>query len=65
FPEAHPGLVMRGFRLKEEWSQEELAERLAITQTRVSELENGKRHISVAMAKRLSKIFDITYRAFL
>ncbi|MDR1045496.1 MAG: hypothetical protein LBP33_10320, partial [Candidatus Adiutrix sp.] len=35
FPEAHPGLVMRGFRLKEEWSQEELAERLAITQTRV------------------------------
>ncbi len=65
FPEAHPGMVMRGFRLKEEWSQEELAERLAITQTRVSELESGKRSISVAMAKRLGKAFDMPYKAFL
>ena len=65
FPEAHPGLVMRGFRLKEEWTQEELAERLEISQTRVSELESGKRSISMAMAKRLGKAFDMPYKAFL
>jgi DNA-binding XRE family transcriptional regulator len=65
FSEANPGMVMHGFRLKEEWSQEELANRLSITQTRVSELESGKRAISIAMAKRLGQVFDISYKAFL
>ena len=46
-------------------TQEDLAERLGVSQTRVSELESGKRRISVAMAKRLSTVFDIPYRAFL
>jgi DNA-binding XRE family transcriptional regulator len=65
FPEANPGMAMRGFRLKEEWTQEELAERLGINQTRVSELESGKRPISLAMAKRLGQVFDMPYKAFL
>jgi DNA-binding XRE family transcriptional regulator len=65
FPEVHPGSLMRGFRRKEEWTQADLAERLGISQTRVSELEGGKRRISVAMAKRLGELFDMPYRAFL
>ncbi|MDR1608367.1 MAG: helix-turn-helix domain-containing protein [Deltaproteobacteria bacterium] len=46
FPEAHPGMALRGFRGKMDMTQEELAERLGIKQTRVSELESGQRAIS-------------------
>jgi plasmid maintenance system antidote protein VapI len=65
FPEAHSGMAVRGFRNRDGLSQEELAERLGITQTRVSEFENGRRRIGINMAKCLSAIFDIPYRAFL
>jgi DNA-binding XRE family transcriptional regulator len=65
FPEAHPGMAIRGFRNRDGLTQEALAERLGVAQTRVSELESGKRRISIAMAKRLSVIFSIPYRAFL
>jgi DNA-binding XRE family transcriptional regulator len=65
FPEVHSGLVVCGYRGKMEMTQEELAERLGIRQTRVSELESSQRAISAAMAKRLGKIFDISYKAFL
>jgi DNA-binding XRE family transcriptional regulator len=65
FPEAHPGMAVRGFRSRDRLTQEELAKRLGIAQTRVSELESGKRRISIAMAKRLSAVFDIPYQAFL
>jgi DNA-binding XRE family transcriptional regulator len=65
FPEAHPGMTLRGFRTRDGLTQEELAERLGIKQARVSALESGGRPISIAMAKRLAKIFDITYKAFL
>ena len=65
FPEAYPGMAVRGFRNRDGLTQEELAEHLGIAQTRISELESGKRRISIAMAKRLGEVFDISYRAFL
>jgi DNA-binding XRE family transcriptional regulator len=65
FPDSHPGTVLYGFRLKNELTQEQLAEKLGITQTRVSELETGKRRISKAMAEKLGKFFDVRYQAFL
>lgn len=65
FPDTHPGKIMRGFRVREELTQEELAERLGIAQTRVSEIENGKRAISRNMAKRLAEVFNTSPRAFL
>lgn len=65
FPEAHPGMAVRGFRNRDGLTQEDLAERLGVTRTRVSELESGKRPISIAMAKRLSVVFAIPYQAFL
>jgi transcriptional regulator with XRE-family HTH domain len=65
FPDAHPGMTLRGFRTRDGLTQEELAERLGVKQARISALESGSRSISIAMAKRLAEIFDITYKAFL
>lgn len=65
FPDATPGRILRGFRNRDEMTQEELAIKLGTTQTRVSELESGKRHISKRMAEKLGEIFEIPYKAFL
>jgi DNA-binding XRE family transcriptional regulator len=65
FPDGSPGMLIRGLRGKEEMTQEELADKLGIAQTRVSELESGKRSISRAMAKRLASVFNVTYKMFL
>jgi DNA-binding XRE family transcriptional regulator len=65
FPEAHPGMILRGARTRDEMTQELLAEKLGITQTRVSEMESGKRPISVKMAKKLAEVFETSYKVFL
>ena len=65
FPEAHPGMALRGLRVKEGITQKELAERLGIKQHRVSEMEKGRRAISVEMAKRIGEAYDISYKVFL
>jgi len=65
FPDMSPAKVLRGFRGRDDMKQSELAEKLGIAQTRVSEMESGKRPISVKMAKQLAKIFDTSYKAFL
>jgi DNA-binding XRE family transcriptional regulator len=65
FPEAHPGLIMRGLRNRDELTQQELAGKLGIAQTRVSEMESGKRSISVKMAKQLAEVFGTSHKVFL
>ncbi len=65
FPEAHPGMVLAGFRLKLGLTQSGLADRLGISQNRVSDMENGKRPISKAMAAKLGQLFTVPYKAFL
>jgi DNA-binding XRE family transcriptional regulator len=65
FPERTPGMLIRGLRGKNGMTQEELSSKLGIAQTRVSELESGKRSISLAMAKRLALVFDVTHKMFL
>ena len=65
FPEAHPGMVLRGLRVKEDITQKTLAESLGIKQHRVSEMEKGVRPISVDMAKRIGKLYNISYKVFL
>jgi DNA-binding XRE family transcriptional regulator len=65
FPDGNAGMLIRGLRGKNNMTQEELAKRLGIAQTRVSELEIGKRSVSVAMAKRLASVFNVTYKMFL
>jgi DNA-binding XRE family transcriptional regulator len=63
--EAPPGLILRGFRSRIKMTQIELAEKLRITQARVSEMESGKRSISVKMAKKLAQLFETSHKAFL
>jgi ribosome-binding protein aMBF1 (putative translation factor) len=60
-----PAIALRGARHRENMSQQELADKLAIEQHHISEMENEKRPIGKAMAKRLAEIFDVDYRVFL
>ena len=59
------GLMLRGSRQKAEMTQKELADALEISQHHISEMENGKRPIGKAMAKRLAAIFKCNYQIFL
>jgi DNA-binding XRE family transcriptional regulator len=65
FPDGSPAMALRGFRGKEEITQAELAARLGISQNMVSDMESGKRNISVKMAKRIGEEFKISYKVFL
>ena len=65
FPDSHPGSRLRGLRGREGLSQRAMAEQLGIRQHHISEMEKGTRAISVEMAKRIDKTFDISYKVFL
>ncbi len=61
----NPGVRLRGLRHREEMTQKQFAEALGINQRRLSEFENGKRAISVNMAKRIEEKFGVGYKIFL
>lgn len=65
FLDANPAMVLRGFRGKMEWTQQELADKLGTTPNCISDMESGKRSISKAMAVRVGEVFDIAYTVFL
>lgn len=65
FSDVTPAMLLRGLRGKEGISQTEMAERLGIAQNMVSDMENGKRNISIGMAKRIGETFNISYKTFL
>ena len=65
FPDAHPGMFIRGLRNRDDLTQLQLAEKLGTTQARVSELESGKTPISKRMAQKLGDIFKTPYKLFL
>ena len=65
FADASPAKALRGLRVKEDITQVELAEKLGISQNMVSDMESGKRNISLKMAKRIGETFNIPYKAFL
>ena len=65
FPELHQGSAIRGLRLREGLTQEQLALRLGIKRTNLSEMENGKRPIGRNMAKRLAEVLKTDYKVFL
>lgn len=65
FPDASPGMALRGLRAREGITQKQLADLIKIKQTRVSEMENGIRPISVEMAKKIGKAFGVSYKVFL
>ncbi|MCB1116133.1 MAG: helix-turn-helix transcriptional regulator [Chlamydiia bacterium] len=59
------GVMLRACRYKGELTQKALAEELEISQHHISEMENGKRPIGKAIAKRLASFFKTDYRVFL
>ena len=65
FPEATPGMMLRGLRGKEELTQAAFAKRLGVSQHHVSEMENNKRTIGMDMAKRIAEEFKVPYKMFL
>ena len=64
FPDGSPAMALRGLRGKEDITQAELAARLGISQNMVSDMESGKRNISLKMAKRIGEEFKIPYKCF-
>lgn len=59
------GACLQGARLKEKFSQVELAKKIGIPQTNVSAMERGGRPIGKKMAKRIAKVLNVDYRTFL
>ncbi|MDR2695250.1 MAG: helix-turn-helix domain-containing protein [Deltaproteobacteria bacterium] len=64
FPDGSPAMLLRGLRGKEGITQAELAARLGISQNMVSDMESGRRPISLKMAKRIGEKFNIPYKGF-
>lgn len=59
------GVALKGFRLREGWTQAEVADKIGIDQPNLSKMERGKRAIGKAMAKKLAALFGTDYRVFL
>ena len=59
------GTMIRGGRVKEGLTQQELADKLGITQGDLSKMEHSKRPIGKKMAHKLAKILRVDYRVFL
>ena len=59
------GVLLRAHRNDAGLTQEQLGDKLKVSQNHISEMENGKRPIGKEMAKRFSKFFKVDYRMFL
>lgn len=59
------GLVLRGMRYREGFSQKYLAEASGITQNEISNIENGKRTVGKKVAEKLAKVLNFDYRMLL
>lgn len=53
------GQVIRHHRLKRMITQEEVAERTGLSVTYISDIERGKRNVSVLNLAKLSSAFDL------
>lgn len=60
-----PGALLRGIRIRDNLTQAELAKRIKVTQSDISQMENGTRSIGRMIAKRIEKLFSIDYKSFL
>jgi DNA-binding XRE family transcriptional regulator len=65
FPDFCPATILHGARLTFELTQAELAEKLGIKQSHVSEMESGKRHIPRKTAAKLGKLFNLSTETFI
>jgi DNA-binding XRE family transcriptional regulator len=65
FKDVHVGTYLSGARYREDITQVELAERTGIQRRHISEMENGKRPIGKATARKLAKALNIDPRILL
>lgn len=65
FPDTKPGDMIKGVRARESLTQKQMADKLGIRQHHISEMEKGVRPITLEMAKRIGKTFDISHKVFL
>ena len=62
---SYAAVTLKGMRNREGWTQIELGEKINVSQANLSKMENGKRPIGKAMAKKLAELFKTDYRMFL
>ena len=60
-----PGYYLRLYRQRAGLTQSELADQTGIRQHHLSEMENNKRTMGKAMARKLAQILDCDYRRLL
>lgn len=60
-----PGAAVRAYRLREGLTQAALARGIGVTRSVVSDLENSRRPVTGAMARKLGDFFKTEYKAFL
>jgi DNA-binding XRE family transcriptional regulator len=65
FPDSQPGDMVKGLRAREGITQKQMAEKLGVKQHHISEMEKARRPITLEMAKRIGKTFDVSYKVFL
>ena len=59
------GALLAGVRFRENLTQVQMAKKLKVTQSDISQMENGKRKIGRIIAKRIAKLFGTSYESFL
>ena len=59
------GLVLRGMRYREGFSQKKLAKESGVSQNEISNIENGKRTVGKKIAEKLSDALNFDYRLLL
>ncbi|MBJ6798772.1 helix-turn-helix domain-containing protein [Geomonas propionica] len=59
------GVYLRGIRLREDLTQEALANLTGISRSNISAMEHGKRPIGKETAKKLAAALNCEYRRFL
>ena len=57
--------MVKSARQSADMTQAELAKRLKMPQSNISQIETGDRSVGKKLAKKLSKIFNLDYRVFL
>jgi DNA-binding XRE family transcriptional regulator len=60
-----PGYYLRVYRLRSDLTQVKLAEKAGLRQHHLSEMENNRRPIGKATAKKIAAILDCDYRKLL
>ncbi len=64
-PRPAPSEVLRGARLREDMTQAQLAKAVGVARSNICDMENGRRAISVEMAKKLGTALKFNYKVFL